>query len=338
MSTQTNETIFQIGTASARDFSEDCVPGDWEDFGTIKFPTPFPTPFPAGKGVRVIVTANDLEVPRGVHNAAVVGIVRHTDELGQPIPPEQGFRLWGRNSDCARGLAGFNWMAVLETPGKTQKRPIDLRMAVLQPQHFQPDCKPGDWKSWGVNFSTDFSDEPITLLTASNLNVIPWHRDDTLWYHNAAVVGIVQDSAATGFTLSARNSDCAEGDCAFYYVALSQQMAGKEDLWVDSGEVTAQTFAPDCKSGDWGDWTITFSQPFLSAPVVLVTANDLRAKGGNPAVVGIARNVTPYGFLLSARNSDCAPGQAGFYWVAIGCARGCGYEGAEGARPPRPPK
>lgn len=322
MSTQINQTIFQIGTVPARDFSEDCVPGDWE-----AIPITFTPAFPA-VGVRVIVTANNENVGKGEHNPAVVGNTRSVTPTG--------FTLAARNSDCARGRAGFNWMAVLETPGKRQRKPIDLRMGALQPKHFQPDCKPGDWQHWGVNFSTPFSDVPVTLLTASNLNVTPWHRDDTLWYHNAAVVGIVRDPTATDLTLAARNSDCAEGDCAFYYVALSQETAGKEDLWVDSGELTAQGFAPDCKSGDWRDWSITFSQPFLTPPVVLVTANDLRVKGGNPAVVGIARNVTPYGFLLSARNSDCSGGQAGFYWVAIGCARGCGYEGA--SSPIKPPK
>lgn len=54
-----------------------------------------------------------------------------------------------------------------------------------------------------------------------------------------------------------------------------------------------------------------------------MTANDLKVQGHNAAVVGIAQDVTPNGFTLSARNSDCASGQAGFYWVAIGWVMDC---------------
>jgi hypothetical protein len=38
----------------------------------------------------------------------------------------------------------------------------------------------------------------------------------------------------------------------------------------------------------------------------------------NTAVVGIVQAVTPHGFRLAARNSDCGAGKAGFTWVAIG--------------------
>lgn len=308
MSTQINQTDFQFGTVTARHFSEHCVPGDWETCPII-FPKPFDEKTP-----RVIVTANNENVDKGAHNAAVVGIA-------QKVTPT-GFVLAARNSDCARGFAGFNWTAVLETPGEQKEKPVNLRMGVLQPKKFQSDCTAGDWNSWGVNFSTKL-EKCVALLTASNLNVKPWHQDDTLWYHNPAVVGIVQDLTPTGFTLAARNSDCAEGYCTFYYVALSQINAGKADLWVDTGEEIAQHFGPDCKSGDWKGWTISFSEPFLTPPVVLVTANDLKVQGHNAAVVGIAQDVTPNGFTLSARNSDCASGQAGFYWVAIGWVMDC---------------
>src|SRR5262249_37033926 len=156
--------------------------------------------------------------------------------------------LAARNSDCARGSAGFNWMAVLETPGQ-QQRPVDLRMGVVQPKYFQPDCIPGDWQGWGVNFSALFADTPVALLTASNLNVQG---------HNPAVVGVVQNPNTTSFHPVARNSDCAGGDCTLYYVALSQDRAGRNDLWVDTGEVFPQTFAPNCVPGDWQSWDIYF--------------------------------------------------------------------------------
>ena len=54
------------------------------------------------------------------------------------------------------------------------------------------------------------------------------------------------------------------------------------------------------------------------------------------APVGIASNVTPYGFTIAARNSDCAAGQAGFDYVAFGCPQ-CGsterIRWASGQRP-----
>ena len=307
---------FRIGTLDARNFSEDCKPGDWESF-PITF-TPAFSGHPTREcRVRVIVTPNNQKIPRGEHNAAVVGIAQNVTNTG--------FTLAARNSDCARGGAGFNWMAICERSGRTES-PIDLRMGVVQPQHFKPDCKVGDWRSWGVDF-TDMGRTPKIFLTPTNLNVTPFHTDDGLAYHNAAVVGVVQDPAQDGFTLRGRNSDCAEGDSSFYYVALSDDQAVRSDIFVDCGELgVAKGFQPDCKSGDWDGWLVQFTEPFMAPPVVLVTANDRPLKDGqhNAAVVGIARNVTTDGFTLSARNSDCSTGFAGFYWVAFGCGKGCG--------------
>jgi hypothetical protein len=315
MSVPINQAIFQMGTVEQRFFSKDCEPGDTETFN-ISFPTPFPA-----QGVRVIVTANSLNVPRGAHNAAVVGIA-------QQVTPA-GFVLRARNSDCADagGFAGMNWMAVLETPD-IQQKPINIRMGVLQPQSFSPDCESGDTRDFGGNFSTSINDnQPVVLVTASNLNVQG---------HNAAVVGTVlyPQTDTTGVVLKGRNSDCASGGCGFYYVALSHKTPGRADLIVDTGDVHPQNFFADCTEGDTRSWDVYFHQPFLTPPVVLVTANGSEANFHNAAAVGMARNVTPYGFTLVGRNSDCfgeggvfgpRPAiPAGFYWVAIGCAVGCG--------------
>ena len=304
-----NRTIFKMGTVDAADYSEDCKQGDWETY-SIRFPEAFP-----GDDVRVIVTANDQDVRRGSRNVAVVGIAQDVTR--------RGFVLASRNSSCGRGSAGFNWMAVLETD-RRRSPVVNLRMGVLQPKHFGRDCRSGDWKVWGVTFCNPPFGQESVLLTASDLNVTPWDDGNRLRYHNAAVVGIVRDPTSSGFTLAARNSDCAEGMCAFYYVALSQS-GGRSYLWVDTGEVTEQFFGSDCKKDeDWKEWDVEFSEPFLIPPVVLVTANNKDVRGHNAAVVGIASKVTPNGFSIMARNSDCGTGQAGFYWVAIGCQRGCG--------------
>jgi hypothetical protein len=45
---------------------------------------------------------------------------------------------------------------------------------------------------------------------------------------------------------------------------------------------------------------------------------------GSDFPAGAAGNAT-HGFTLNARNSDCAPNEAGFQWVAIGCALHCGF-------------
>ncbi len=63
---------------------------------------------------------------------------------------------------------------------------------------------------------------------------------------------------------------------------------------------------------------IYFTDTFLAPPVVLVTGNHPQSEGRNPAVVGIAQNVTPFGFRLAALNSDCIGGRTGSYWVVIG--------------------
>jgi hypothetical protein len=303
MSTKISQTIIKVGTVPAVRFSPGCQDGD-----TQKFHVVFPHQFPKPTRVRVIITASNLKVVSSEHNAAVVGIAEQVDE--------RDFFLVARNSDCSAGLASFNWMAVAETPGEEQ-RSVGLRMGVVQPRHFQPDCVAGDSQLWGVNFSTPFDNLPTVLLTASNLNV----RNG-----NVAAVGIARDAANNRFTLAARNSDCAEGDCAFYYVAISEKDDSKKDLWVDSGEIFPHRFSSDCQPGDWIVQEVAFSEPFLTPPVVLVTANDQKASAfaGEVAAVGIARDVTTHGFTLAARNSGCSDGEAGFYWVAIGCDKGCG--------------
>jgi hypothetical protein len=328
MSIPINEAIFQAGTFGQRNFSKDCQTGDTETFQTTGFQrVVFPERFPDQSSVRVIVTANNLGVSTGTHNAALVGAV-------QDVTAE-GFVLKARNSDCADevSLAGMNWIAVAETPGVRQK-PTDIRMGTLQPRSFSPDCQPGDTTDWGVTFSAPLEGQRVVVATANNLNVQG---------HNAAAVGIVlgpdgNPPATTGFALKARNSDCAAGGCGFYYAAISPGIPGTGSLIVDTGEVVPQNFFNDCSAGDTRALEVYFSQPFLTPPTILVTANDghLGQNLQHQAFpVGMARDVTPYGFTLVGRNSDCFTGDggvfgpkiaaaAGFYWVAIGCALGCG--------------
>lgn len=318
MTARSTEAIIQFGQVDAHRFSPDCENGDWQ-YWDVTFSEAFPDP----AKIRVILTPNNRGVDSGTHNAAVVGIA-------QDVRSDR-FRLLARNSDCAGGNAGFNWMAIAETPTIEHDELPDIWMGILQPQHFQPDCQPGDWREWAVTPGDPIvgADFPV-VATASNLNITPFYGNAGLAYHNAAAVGIVRIPSPGQFDLVARNSDCAEGDCTFYYLATS--LLGRwEQIWIDTGEVSAKSFAPDCHAGDWQSWLVSFSHSFMTPPMVFVTAHAPAVRVDHrehvehhvPAPVGIAQNVTTHGFTLAARNSDCVGGWAGFYWVAIGCDLGC---------------
>jgi len=316
-----------------KDFRPDCVPGDRQ---TVT--VPFNVTFPTGSAIRVIVTASDRGIDPGAHNAALVGVVQN-----QALST---FDLMARNSDCGAGQAGFHWLAVAQTPGQEQLRSVAIRMGAVQPKIFAPDCGKGigmfqalDTHDWGVGFSPPFQRDPAVLLTACKLNCPPpnvgghYFRDyGGLTQAGSAVVGIAQRSGVNGFNARARNSDCGSGWSALYYVGVTQVFtpAGPafdpqtRNMVVDTGAVGSLAFEPHCKVFDWVRVDIQFSRPFLTPPVVLISANDAGERKGNVAAVGIAADVTPWGFTLLARNSDCAAGHAGFYWVAFGCAEGCG--------------
>lgn len=87
-----------------------CEPLDWQPFD-ITFPQAFPT-----ANVRAFVTSNNLGVDSEPENNPIVGVVEDVTA--------QGFRLWGRNpSECTRSSAGFNWLALVETPGQESPLP-----------------------------------------------------------------------------------------------------------------------------------------------------------------------------------------------------------------------
>jgi hypothetical protein len=310
MSTQTKHTIFQFGSVDRVYFRESGTSGDWQSWN-ILFQTPFPS-----DDVRVFVIANNKNVGPG-HNPAVVGIAYNVDK--------NGFMLGARNSDSTSGHAGFNWLAVLETP-KPIDKPLDLRVGVVQPRTFQAEHTTGDWQNWDVKFSRPFATGPFVLLTESNLNT-PDLVGRMGVFTSPAVVGLARDPQPDRFHLAARNSDVDRGSCAFYWVALSEkrERVGEIAGWVDTGAVDKKTFAPEGTARDWQDWEIYFNTPFLTPPIVLVTPyRKVGMTGDDVAPVGIARNVTTHGFTLSARNSASgSPGEAGYYWVAFGCNLFC---------------
>jgi hypothetical protein len=308
-------------------FAPDCVAGDTQDL-VIPFPA---GAFPSGRDqdLRVILTPQHPDADPQGHVPAPVGVAQRVSSMG--------FNLHARNSDCDGGDVGFNWLAILDTPGQQHPAP-NLRMRVFQPEHlieatvFAGSCQGGDTHVSGfLPFWRPLPQDPFVLLTATNLHIVRTHGFGA-YYHPASAVGIVQGQEKTRFVLRSRNSDCSSGECAFFSVALTptggtpaQPPGDAGDLIVDTGVVSALSFAPDCRPGDTQFVAVDFHRPFLTPPVVLVTANDVGVTDPhNAAVVAMANDVTPHGFTLRARNSDCGSGMAGFYWVAFGCAPGCG--------------
>jgi len=297
--------MIQSGTSANQQlFAPDCKSGDWKDF-----PITFPTPFPPGSdaNIRVIVSAQD--------QAAIVPVVKEVKA--------DHFVVSCRNSGCAAGRARINWMALLEGAAqRVRVPPSDIRMGTIQPLHYAPDCSFGDTWFMTVPFGTAFPGpaSPTVLLTAADL---PTES------HAASVVGVVESTHLTHFEMHGRNSDCAEGDGAFYFVGHVNEAAStlNANLMIDSGIASTPAsgsaffqFSPDCKSGDRQQALVYFNGAFQSPPVVLLTAI-----GPGPAVVGMAQTVTTNGFTISMRNSDCHGGrlEGGFFWVAFGCGTSC---------------
>jgi hypothetical protein len=237
-----------------------------------------------------------------------------------------------------------------------------VRMRVFQRQSYDADCvSSGDTLDSGFDYWSPLQagelDGYFAFLTAC---------DSGVQGHNAAVVGVARPNIPLlqfngqapnqqGLSLHTRNSDSESGECAFYVFAITPDVPDATpegnpitpdgaNLVVDMGTIdaTANKYyidngvqTPDLQqfasAGQWGDtlnYNVDFHAPFLVPPVVLLTANNVGVGGNyNAAVVGIAQNVTPNGFILSGRSSDTQEGWCGFYWVAIG------YEDTPAAAP-----
>jgi hypothetical protein len=306
MSTAIQNTHIEIGSTggSPPHFEPDCIVGDWQSYQVA-----FDHHFQNADDVRVIVTANDEGVPTA-DNPPVVGVAWGVSTTG--------FTLWGRNSDSEEGEAGFYYMAVEELGQPPPGEPVDLRLGILQQKFFIREGQPGAWQTWFPTFRAfPAGKQYAALVTGCNLNV----RSS-----NVPAVGISRNLDVDYFDLAARNSarcmppSRSSGACAFYYVAgVEGEKPEPDRIWIDSGVVGPNPFGSSCNAGWTTSWEVYFSRPFLSPPVVLLTCKD-----ADVAVVGLARDVTTHGFTLAGLNSDCAPGMAQFYWVAIGCGLGCG--------------
>lgn len=322
-------------------------------FGKTTFGVPFPVwDQKLGTRPKVIVTPHSAHGHETQPGPAVVPIVAEADE--------KGFKLVARNADCSPGEIGFDYMAVVPRDAwdKPAPDPAFVQPLVTPPRHFQADCTPGDWQWWQVPLDDAFHQHhPYVLLTATDTNALPVAPSDPspiapllgsepaqpLDLQHAPVIGLTRTYYGSAI-VDGRNCGL-DGEAALNVVAALPFDHPVPGLWVDAGWVDAEylEWKHDPAGNQWRTWEVYFSDSFSAPPVVLLTAVETLGPGVHGcAPVGIVSHVTPYGFTLAARNSDCAPGEANFNWVAFGCPQ-CGLverykqTAQQGGAPP-PPK
>jgi hypothetical protein len=337
-----SQTVFQFGIVDQSRFSQPFAPGAPGADAEIMFPIQFPASV-ALNSIRVIVTPSDAGVgpDKTQHHAGVVG--------GAFNVQRDRFTITSYSPDCAAGFAGFNYVALAETPGVSNDPLPDIRIGVLQPLEQHPDvirfasnCTPGDTRFWAQQLRKPFNDTvtPTVVLTVSDLNVHPFDfRQIDVEPECVPITGMVEVPQFNRFGVRARNFDSVGGLATFFYVALANPLpgvgggAGTANMFVDSGHTGRLEFEPGGQHGDWNETPVGFTQPFIAPPVVLVTAHsEISGVGKTRPILAQARHVTPFGFTLSARNpnGDTSLGGGGgggaatFDWIAFGCGPGCG--------------
>ncbi len=300
MASMANAISLRCGNLPAQQFASSGRSGDWQTFHVPFQPW---MPQAADGKVRVMVSASDADVDVSDHQVAPVPLVGEVSV--------RGFTAWVRNSDVSPGVSGLAWVAVAEVPDSPPATP-KLRSGLLQPQHFQVTGIRGDWRRWSVGFGqrVGFTAAPTVVTTPTNSNVR---------VHAASTVGVSCGVTKDGFNLAARNADIGPGACNFFYLAASGN-GGNEQIQIDSGQVPARPFAITGVPGDWQVWAVSFAEPFLTPPVVLVTADNSNGTLSSyaRAVQGVVFDVTTDGFVLAGRSTDMSAGPAGFSWLAVG--------------------
>jgi H-type lectin domain len=328
MASKLADALIRFGTVPPKAFGQAGGPGDWQDFDVT---LPGPVPMPA----RIILTASNAGVAEG-EVAAPVPYVAERIVGGGSL---EGFKVRARNADCAPGQAGFNWLALGEN-GNGERQLLDVRLGRAQDRLFWRWCTPwlGYRRGWFVEFDRPFAagTTPRVFLVAGAVNAA---QPPSAGPGNAAAVVPVAESASPqSFLLRGLNSDCAAAPSGFHWLALAEGAPAPSPLAVDSGEATTDFapiipalpdwFSPGCNEGDWHYGRVDFHRPFATPPIVLVSADGVKASAFDErylaAVVPTVREVTRQGFTLAVRNSDLTAGyMIGYHWVAVGCADEC---------------
>lgn len=214
----------------------------------------------------------------------------------------------------------------------------DLSTGIVPALHFAPNNTP----------QAEAATASLPELDTSAAVVMLTPTDQDVHGHSIAAVGALgnrfEDAVGQPRRLSGYNPDLASGACAFNWARfpfneffqpgrVSEQVTTDangvpiridevitQEPFIETGEVAAAHFAPSGQQGDWQIWDVRFKDAFAAAPTVLLTAKKAgkTLPEANPAVVGVVQAVTPHGFRLAARNSDCSGGETGFQWVALG--------------------
>jgi len=194
--TQSMLPAIRMGVGQPRSFAPDSVTGD-----TVTWAVSLPQPS-FRESPFVLLTANHIgTVGDPAHNAAAVGLI---DDLAPKQPPPSGpapqpaFAIRARNSDCAAGDCGFNYVALAELPGPGGPGPVAQDLIVdsgaTDQFGFAHVCTPGDTITTEVVFAAPYDAPPVVLATAIRAN-------------GAMPVCMARNVTRFGFTLAARNSD-----------------------------------------------------------------------------------------------------------------------------------
>jgi hypothetical protein len=333
---QLKDTTVRFGVTDEVDFDPN---GDWSKIH-VNFPSAFGAPMPGtpkGAAQQISVVAT----PRRTRKVAPVVVVKNVTATG--------FDLFARNLNNQRGTSAFSWLAALGVPDR-RGASYDARLGVLQTKMVSGPLTtawPGIWYSRPL---VGVGNEAAILLT-SHCNTGPCREGDP--WRNAAVVASVYPMLGTtappddGFGVGAVNVE-NPGRSGFYYASfidarphMERDVPNALDLWLDHGSehnvedsyqynnVTWPTppnrrLKPGTVQGDWLYLDVYFDRPFLTPPVVLLTARDPRSSTRQNPLAMAAVNVSTHGFTVSARNTDTVDAMAEFFWIAIGCSEGCG--------------
>jgi hypothetical protein len=315
--------------------------GDWTDPLRVGFPRPFGGAIP-GRPKDVPATISVVGTVRS--GTAAVVVIERVDGAG--------FTFRARNADPEHPntVASLDWLAVLDAPDPSgMNDTVDGRLSILQPRAFggfrDREYWPRIWFSHPMDPGRQGN--AAVILTATDLHCrhppspATVGRVDEL-YASAELLknGIIDGTNVFGFAVHGFDVDTAGGECAFYAAAFTptpdpdptDDGATIQRLWFDQGtEMSIDSYSRDAvlsgtpypiarggESGDWQTHDVYFDRPFLTPPLVLATAR------GRTPLVCVARKVTPFGFTLSARNTDTVSGHALFNWVAIGTASAAG--------------
>jgi hypothetical protein len=300
-----------------------CLGGFYED---IVFPQPFERP------PHVVVSAEDVSDQDGCVGGATDKVVGYPANV-----TERGFRLyaygspWGGNCGAYNGWstrARAGWLAV-EDDGRVQSG-----------HHVQPDactgalqgglCEGGYYRD--VRFATPFDAPPHVLVVAE----VASNQGGCVGGATDKVVAYPTDVTREGFRMFIAGSPTACGDLeGASSVADGGWIALPAGPQIASGHGAAPASCTGdaqgglCNGSFYDD--VPFAAPFLTAPHVLVAAENISDQdgcvgGATDKLVSLPARITPTGFRLFARGSPAGAACGAFSswgsraragWIAI---------------------